>query len=98
MKNKEVYNYKIKGGAYQKMSSILKYSENGFAIVEDALCCITEVLNNSDNYLKSGKANLKNSNLYQIKIFNSRIDSEAVILPELLEDLPAEEWIIITKE
>ncbi len=95
MKKKEFYKYKIKEGAFKKMSAILKYSESAAAIIDGAICSITDVISANNHYINDG--NFNGVNLYQIKILNSKIDAEALIIPELLEDISEEEWIIIDR-
>jgi hypothetical protein len=58
------------------------------------VCCVTKIL----LLIKSNISDRKNLNLYQIKILNSKIDSEAFLFPELLENLPMKEWVMIDKE
>lgn len=80
------------------MAMILKYPETGAAIIDNALCYITDEVPVNRYTLKDNSENLNGQNLYQIKILNSKLDSEALILPEFLEDIPEEQWIIIDKE
>lgn len=93
-KMKKSFNHKIKEGAFIKMVRILKYPETGSAIIDNALCCITDVVSANSYILKNISENLKDQNLYQIRILNSKVDAEAFILPEFLEEIPEEQWII----
>ncbi|MEN9908098.1 MAG: hypothetical protein RLZZ540_1247 [Bacteroidota bacterium] len=93
MKKKEFYKYRIKEGASKKMSSILKDFNSRVAIVDGAMCSITAVIPANNYFIKDG--NLDVENLYQIKILNSKSNQEALVTPELLENIPEAEWIII---
>lgn len=94
MKKKEFYKHRIKEGAYRKMTSILKYFDTGQAIKDNSICCITDVLTANEHIIKDfTETNFQT--LYQIKIYGAKTEQEAFILPELLEELPTTDWIII---
>lgn len=89
MKAKEIYKHRIKVGSKDKMLGILNYSEQGSAIIDSEVCYITEIYQCSKNILRFIPENCQH--VYQIKILN--LDHEALILPELIEEIPYEEWI-----
>lgn len=89
MKTKEIYKHKIKAGSREKMLGILNYYEQGTAIIDLELCYITEIYKCNTDILIFIPENCKH--VYQIKILN--VDQQALILTELIEDIPYEEWI-----
>jgi hypothetical protein len=93
MKKKEVYRHRIKAGARAKMQSVLKYGETCSAIADNSLCCITgQIPINKTNVNDPFTVSKSETILYQIKIHNSKTDQEALILPELLEEVPENDW------
>ena len=90
---KTIYGHRIKLGAYNKMTLNLKYPEQAYAIKDGEICRITDVISQSENFLRNEKDSLGNPILYQIEIHNSNNELEAIIFPDLLDELPQEDWI-----
>ena len=97
---KRVYNHKIKEGAKKKMRSVVKmmFWQTFDALEEGAICCITETIptHNFDLLEETEKKN--NPMVYRVKPYNPNSKTEAFILEDLLEYLPAEEWIFEEKK
>lgn len=92
MKNR-IYRHKIIEGASKIMCNELRYIEQGFAIKDGEFCLITEFLSNSIEFLKNKEEAVKNPILYQISIYKSNSNQEAVIYPSLLLELHPDEYI-----
>lgn len=90
---KKVYRYRIKNGAYKQMMSDLIYSETAQAIRDGSVCRITDTIFASNKFVKSGYRLSVESLLYQIEIFGS--DHEALIWPDLLEEIDERDWIFV---
>ncbi len=91
MKTKLIYKYKIKEGAYKQMAYLLKYPEVGFGIIDNAKCCIFEDFP-SKSLITDNEIIEKNNKVYGIKLLDFKISEYAIITPDLLEELPEEEW------
>lgn len=94
MKKTEIYKHRIKIGSKDRMLEILNYWEQGSAIIDSELCYITEIYKSSRDILRFIPESCQQ--VYQIKILNS--DHEALILPELIEEIPYEDWIFKYEE
>ena len=90
----DIYKYKIRFGASLKMLQILKYPEQSLEIRDGAYCCVKGYAPCNKDYVKDEFID-KYKNLFEVKVYESSTDQQALIKEELLEELLPEEWITV---
>lgn len=94
-KNKKIYPYKVKSGAFKLMSNVLKFPEQVDNRMDGKACRITVTSYTIKDNLKSAyHEQYKNERLYQIKVIDIA-DKEFLVLESFLNPLPE---VIVTSE
>lgn len=87
LKLKKIYSFKVKDGAFTKMSKVLNYPEQVDYRMDNTVCRITVTTYTiTDNVKKEFQNELLNDRIYQIKIAGIN-EREFMILESLLESI-----------